>query len=318
MSVYTSISPEQLGAFLQQFDLGELQDYEGITDGIENSNYFVNTTSGSYVLTLFEKISAAQLRYFFDLQLHLYKRHIPCPCPIADKQGQIQTTLLNRPAAIFPRLPGHGPGQINAQHCFAIGQVLGQIHHASSDFTAQRHNPRDLDWMTQTGTQILGQLLPDKAQLLQQELDYQNQNQLPELPSGTIHADLFRDNVLFEDSQSQAEQQTERLSAVLDLYDACSDRLLYDLAITVNDWCTDDAGDLHPGLTTAMLKGYQQERALTQAEQKAWSQMLRLAALRFWVSRLESALNPPSGELTQTKPPEVYQAILQQHIDRSD
>jgi homoserine kinase type II len=168
--------------------------------------------------------------------------------------------------------------------------------------------------MTQTGTQILGQLSPETARLLQQELNYQNQNPLPELPCGTIHADLFRDNVLFEGAQLQ----TERLSAVLDLYDACNDRLLYDLAITVNDWCTDDSGDLHPGLTTSLLNGYQQERALTHTEQKAWSQMLRLAALRFWVSRLENALNPPSGELTQTKPPEAYQVILQQHIDRSD
>ena len=308
MSVYTPLTRQQLQTFLEDYGLGQLKTWQGIRDGIENSNYFVTTTTGKYVLTLFEKVSASQLDYFFNLQKHLNQEGIPCPSPIPNKNGQIKSCLLNKPCAIFPCIMGKSPAQISREHCQAMGSVLGQIHLAGLSFEEQRHNPRDLPWITETGRALVPRLSQQKAELLQSELDYQNQTPLAaDLPLGTIHADLFRDNVLFSDAQPP------QLRAVLDFYDACRDRLLYDLAITVNDWCTEKSGKLNEEHMAVLLKAYQQKRGLTQAEQQAWPQVLRLAALRFWVSRLQSEYNPVSGELTQTKPAATYEAILIQH-----
>ena len=312
MAVYTSVSPEQVRAFLQSYPsnhIGQLIDFQGISDGIENSNYFVSTSQGKFVLTLFEQLTKTKLNYFFELQHYLAQQTIPCPTPIADNDQHILHTLNNKPAALFACLPGESTQQANLQQCTAVGKMLGQLHLAGQDFKLQRQNPKDFAWMQQTIEQLLARVSTSQAGLLSKELAYQRQFQPPQnkntLPVGTLHADLFRDNLLFEGNN---------ITGILDFYDACTGVLVYDLAITVNDWCSAHDGTLITEHVDALLDGYQQERALTQAEIAAWPQTLRLAALRFWLSRLENELNPQVGEITQIKPAATYENILLQHI----
>ncbi|MDH5571755.1 MAG: homoserine kinase [Gammaproteobacteria bacterium] len=313
MSVYTSVSPAQLRAFLHHYSIGQLVDFQGIADGIENSNYFVTTTAGKFVLTLFEKLTACELDYFLDLQHHLAQQAIPCPTPIRTNNQQTLLTLNNKPAALFRCLPGKSTTQANREQCAAVGTMLARLHRAGQNFKQTRQNPKDLVWMQQVAEQLLPKLNSSQIHLLTIELAYQHQSQaaldkscLPApLPVGLLHADLFKDNLLFEGN---------RITGILDFYDACSGVLVYDLAITVNDWCSAKDGTLITQYVETLLGAYQKERALTQVELAAWPQMLRLGALRFWLSRLENEHNPQVGEITQIKPAATFENILSQHI----
>ncbi|MBU3735477.1 MAG: homoserine kinase, partial [Methylobacterium sp.] len=237
MSVFTTVTADQLQAWLQSYDLGALRDLRGIASGITNTNYFVTTSQGRFVLTLFEKNSAEELPYFLNLMAHLADRGIPCPHPVASRSDGYLGGLNGKPAALVTCLRGSSIDTPDAHQCAEMGAVLARMHLAGATFPQVMDNPRGPHWCRQTAQAVTGFLDEAQRGLLQSELAYQASCRHFDLPRGVIHADMFRDNVLFE---------AGRLTGLIDFYYACNDALAYDLAITVNDWCIDAAGDLDP------------------------------------------------------------------------
>ena len=299
MSVFTSVTKEQLARWLDAFDIGRLTALEGIAEGVQNSNFFVDTDRRRCVLTLFENVDAALLPFYLDLMAHLATRGIPCPAPVADRDGRLLGQLNGRPAALFSRLSGRSVAGPDLNHCAAIGRTLAQLHLAAADFPAPPH-PRGPAWISTTYSRVLPLLGSEDAKLLTAECHFQQQAR-PALPAGVIHADLFRDNVQFNDNS---------IGGLLDFYFAGHGEWLFDLAIVANDWCSDDNAGLDPGRTQALLDAYQTIRPLTAEEQSAWPTQLRAAALRFWLSRLEDFHCPRAGESVTIRDPEAFRRIL--------
>lgn len=301
MSVFTRISHAQLREFLARYPLGELLGFQGIGEGVENTNYFVDTEDGRWVLTLFERLNPDDLPFFLGLMSHLGRRGVPCPVPLADREGKILQTLAGRPAALVQRLPGASLLFPDVAQCAAAGALLAQMHAAGQGFALRAENTRGPAWREQTAETLYAHLDADTAALLRDELAAQRQLDLAALPQGVIHADLFRDNVLF----------TERgLGGVIDFYYACNEALLFDLAVTVNDWCTETDGRPNAARWQALTGAYCAQRALTEAEEDAWPLCLRAAALRFWLSRLYDWHLPREGDLVHVKDPDAYRRIL--------
>jgi homoserine kinase type II len=309
MSVYTTVSREQLGAWLKNYSIGPLVDLEGIPAGIENTNYFVTTAQGRYVLTLFERLTARELPFYLNLQDHLAGQGIPCPQPVADHRGAFLGELNGKPAALVSFLAGKDIAVPTAAQCAHVGAMLARIHAAGASYAARMDNPRGPKWWKAVMPEILPFLGAEDVALLREEVGYQARHRHDELPRGAIHADLFRDNVLFENG---------RISGVIDFYFACTDALLYDVAITVNDWCVTGAGGLNAAGAAALLDAYQKVRQFTANERAAWPVMLRAGALRFWVSRLYDFYLPRPGELTHAKDPAHFRDMLALHVARGD
>jgi homoserine kinase type II len=301
MSVYTTIERDELEAFLQHYPLGKLQQYEGISAGIENTNYFVDTEKGRFVLTIFESLGKDELPYFLDLMAHLAEHDVPSAHPEADNNGHYLRELKGKPAALVQRLSGKGVEQPSIKQCAALGKALGHLHVVGQSFTGQRANERGPHWWHETAKAVMPHLSEDEQSLLDNELHFQKQHEHDNLPRGVIHADLFRDNALFDGDQ---------LTGLIDFYYACNDVLLYDVAVTVNDWCTCPDGSLDKERLDALVSAYQQERPFTQDEQQAWPVMMRAGALRFWLSRLQDKYFPREGEITHIKDPDAFKRIL--------
>ena len=306
MSVYTNIEQQELEAFLKNYSLGALLNYAGINAGIENTNYFVTTENGGFVLTIFEEIGFDALPYYLTFMAHLSDHGMPTAHPIADLHGDYVRVLKDKPAAIVRRLDGKNVLQPTDAHCAAVGHALAQMHIVGESFNAVLANPRSITWSEHTADHVLNRLADADQQLLKHEIIYRKQAISANLPQGVIHADLFRDNVMFKD---------HALTGIIDFYYACNDYLLYDLAITVNDWCSLESGELNIELYTAIIDAYQAERTFQQQEFEVWEYMLRAAALRFWLSRLQDQMFPKDGEITHIKDPEVFKNILLSRIN---
>ena len=305
MAVFTAVSQAELSAWLSKYSLGQLLDSQGIPEGIENTNYFVTTGNGRFVLTLFEKLSADELPFYLNLMAHLSRHGIPCPVPMANRRNQFLGELNGKPACIVSRLSGKSITAPGSEQCAAMGAMLGQMHIAGQSFSQTMHNPRGAVWRASTAQKVRPFLDATQAELMDSEVALHARNQLSHLPQGMIHADLFRDNVLLEG---------DRVSGLIDFYFACSDALLYDVAITVNDWCVNADGTLDMQRTQSFLRAYHAVRPLLDSERGAWPLMLRLAALRFWLSRLFDLYLPRDGELVNPRDPEPFKQILQNHI----
>jgi homoserine kinase type II len=305
MAVFTRVTEAELIPWLSQYSLGSLQELQGIPAGIENTNYFVTTSNGRFVLTLFEILSAQELPFYLNLMAHLARHGIPCPSPVADKNNRLLGECQGKPACIVSRLSGKSVVQPSVTQCAAVGAMLGQLHSAGQSFNERIDNPRGEAWRNKTAEQVLPFLTAEETRLLKDELNFQQQNSLQSLPTGVVHADLFRDNVLMEG---------ERVGGLIDFYFACHDVLLYDVAITVNDWCMDENSVLNESRTRAFLTAYHATRPLTTEEAHCWPVALRLAALRFWLSRLFDLHLPREGEMVNPHNPAVFKHILQQHI----
>ena len=297
MSVYTSVGRDELAVWLQPLGLGELISHAGIAAGMQNSNYFVTTSQGRFVLTLFERIEIPALDFYLALMDHLASCHIPCPQPLADAQGLRWRLLAGKPAALLTCLPGAPEEAPTPIHCHVLGEMLARLHLAGASVADPLPNPCGTAWRQTTGAALLPLLAPAEAVLLADELAYQAAHVDAALPRGIIHADLFRDNVLW-DSCGQ-------LSGVLDFYFAGEDCLLFDLAVAANDWC------LNGATRAELIAGYQSRRPLSSAEIAAWPAMQRAAALRFWLLRLEVRHRPRQGEVVTIKDPEHFARLLQ-------
>ncbi|MDQ5770348.1 homoserine kinase [Thiothrix subterranea] len=309
MSVYTPVSATELETFLHEYPVGALTDYAGISAGVENSNFFVTTTQGAFVLTLFEHHTPAELGYFLDLMQHWADAGVPVARPIPNRAGQLLGTLKHKPAALVLRLAGQHIEHPTPEQCAALGTALAHLHLAGQTFPQQRAPDRGHDWRMHTASRLLPHLNPADAALLQTEMAFQQSIPFAQLPSGTIHADLFRDNVLFHD---------DHLSGVLDVYFACYDNWLYDLAIVVNDWCCHADDSLDNLRVQACLNAYQTVRPWQAIEHRYWYATLRAAALRFWLSRLDAQLNPRAGDNVLQKDPVEFRRKLLQRINASN
>ena len=313
MSVFTTVNADQLRDWLKNYSIGHLLSLEGIPAGIENTNYFVDTSHGRYVLTLFEKLTRAELPFYVHLMAHLSRHGIPCPAPIADRDNEYLGVINGKPAMLATRLAGRSQMDPQPAHCAAIGSMLAAMHVAGQSYGRRFANPRGYDWWLQTAPALLDFLDADERALLENEIAFQRaareQGVCAELPSGVVHADLFRDNCLMDG---------ERVGGIIDFYFAGDDYLLFDLAVTLNDWCSDEAGELVAEKAGAMLGAYHDERALSAAEHRAWPMMLRGAALRFWLSRLYDFHKPRGGEMVHTHDPKRFRDILSARVRAGD
>ncbi|HEX5092033.1 MAG TPA: homoserine kinase [Burkholderiales bacterium] len=306
MSVYTPVSQAELAAWLRGYSIGALESLEPIQAGIENTNYFVATTQGRYVLTLFERLPAAELPFYLDLMAHLARHGIPCPAPIANLADAYLGELNGKPAALVTRLPGVSVERPGAHECAELGQLLARMHLAGRSYGAYLENPRGPRWWRAAARDLQARVSEAERRRIEAELAFQAGQRFPDLPRGPVHADLFRDNALFENG---------RLSGVIDFYFAGVDCLLYDVAVCANDWClVDPAGDrrLEPARLRAFLGAYDALRPFAPVEREAWPAMLRAAALRFWLSRLHDLHLPRPGELVHAHDPAHFGEMLAQ------
>ena len=309
MAVYTDVAADELAEFLRSYDVGELLSYKGIAEGVENSNFLLHTSAGSFILTLYEKrVARDDLPFFLGLMTHLATHGINCPQPLKDRSGEALGTLAGRPAAIINFLEGVWPRKPSAAHCAGVGQALAKMHLAGGDFPMSRANA-----LSVSGWRPLFEQAAPRADEVQHglgafigtELDYLEGNVWPkDLPSGVIHADLFPDNVFF---------LGDKLSGIIDFTFACDDMLAYDVAICLNAWCFESDCSFNVTKARAFLGAYGRERPLSEAEQNALPLLARGAALRFLLTRLVDFLNVPPGALVRPKDPLEYVRKLRFH-----
>jgi homoserine kinase type II len=312
MAVYTEVAFEQAQEFIAQLQIGELTELSACSGGIENTNYFATTTQGEYVLTLFERLTHEQLPYYLHLMKHLADRGVPVPDPCVDAKGGILHTLNGKPAAVVNKLRGKSELAPTPAHCAAVGDMLARMHLAARDFGREQPNLRGLKWWAETVPVVLPHLSPEQTALITHELAYQHHivhsAAYKALPHGAIHADLFRDNVMFE-----RQGDGVRLSGFFDFYFAGNDSLLFDIAVSLNDWCIDLAtGTQDDARHTAFLQAYQAQRPLSTAEHRLLPAMLRAGALRFWISRLWDFHLPREAAVLKPHDPSHFERVLRE------
>jgi homoserine kinase type II len=310
MAVFTPVTEEQAALLMSQLGLGELTELRGIEGGIENTNYFATTDLGDYVLTLFERLNHEQLPFYLYLMKHLAEKGIPVPNPAANSDGDILHTLCDKPAAVVNRLLGKSQLTPDAVHCAAVGAMMARMHLAGEDYNRSQPNLRGLAWWNDTVPVVLPYLEEDQARLLQSELAFQNHiaqgAAYQALPKGPVHADLFRDNVMFEG---------EKLTGFFDFYFAGNDTWLFDLSVCMNDWCIDlNSGEHAPERALAMLNAYQEVRPLRSAERHLLPAMLRAGALRFWISRLWDFHLPREASMLKPHDPTHFERVLRARL----
>ncbi|MFB9128836.1 homoserine kinase [Paraburkholderia dipogonis] len=318
MAVFTAVTEPQLAEWMSHYDLGDVVEFRGISSGIENSNFFLTTTRGEYVLTIFEKLTAEQLPFYLDLMRHLAAHRVPVPDPMPREDGALFGTLHGKPAAIVTKLEGAPELAPGVEHCIEVGQMLARMHLAGRDYTGYQPNLRSLPWWRETVPTILPFLEGKQRELLSSELAHQEaffaSVDYAALPEGPCHADLFRDNAMFAHAAPDTGHEV-RLGGFFDFYFAGCDKWLFDVAVTVNDWCVDLAtGKLDDARTEAMLRAYQTVRPFTAEENCHWGDMLRAGAYRFWVSRLYDFYLPRAAELLKPHDPGHFERILRERL----
>lgn len=313
MAVFTPVTLDELAPWAARFPIGKVHSLKGIASGIENSNFFLGSDSGEYVLTIFEKLSFEQLPFYLNLMRHLAERGVLVPAPIANNRGEILSELHGKPASIVTRLQGDWQPAPQTVHCAEVGSMLAKMHLAARDYPLYQPNLRGLAWWNETTPVVLPFLTEANQHLLRAEMHFQQAFAASEtysaLPSGPIHADLFRNNVMFDG---------DRLTGFFDFYFAGCDTWLFDVAVTVNDWCIDlESGASDAARVRAMLDAYHAVRPFSAAEHDAWPAMLRAAALRFWLSRLYDFYLPREAEMLTPHDPAHFERILRHRIDHT-
>ncbi|MDQ3058416.1 MAG: homoserine kinase [Pseudomonadota bacterium] len=314
MAVFTEVSFDEAAAFLRSLNLGQLQSIKGAAGGIENTNYFVDTDQGQYVLTLFERLTFEQLPFYLHLMKHLAGRGIPVPDPVADASGAILHRVKDKPAAVVNKLRGHSELAPTPAHCASVGEMLARLHLAGLDYPRHQPNLRGLAWWNETVPVVLPHLTEAQRSLILDELAYQNEiaasAAYDSLPRGAIHADLFRDNVMFEDG---------RLTGFFDFYFAGCDTFVFDIGICLNDWCIDlETGAQDAARADAFMAAYQRVRPLSAQERTLLPALQRAGALRFWISRLWDFHLPREAAVLKAHDPGHFERVLRQRLAQPD
>ena len=308
MAVYTTLTDAELAALLAQNDLGEPTALKGIAEGVENSNFFLATDKGRYILTIFEKrVKAEDLPFFMGLTARLAERGVAAPKPIATKAGELVTKVKGKPAAIISFLDGVWPRNPDIAHCAAIGEALARMHVALEGFELSRANALSVDgWEALIAPRLaLAEYLrAGLASAIERDVAEVRAAWPKDLPRGVIHADLFPDNALF---------LGDKLSGIIDFYFACTDFLAYDLAVCLNAWCFEDERDYDLARGGAMIAAYEAIRPLSEAERAALPVLARGAALRFFATRLADWAETPEGAMVRPKSPMEYADKLAFH-----
>jgi homoserine kinase type II len=310
MAVFTEVSFDEAAEFLRFLNLGQLHHIKGAAGGIENTNYFVDTDQGHYVLTLFERLTFEQLPFYLHLMKHLATCGIPVPNPVPDAKGKLLHRLKGKPASVVNKLRGHSELAPTPAHCASVGDMLARLHLAGLDYPHQQPNLRGLDWWNETVPVVLAHLTPEQRSLILGELAYQNHiaasSSYRSLPRGVVHADLFRDNVMFENGE---------LTGFFDFYFAGVDTLLFDIGICLNDWCIDlESGKLDTARADAFMAAYQKVRPLTAQERTLLPALQRAGALRFWVSRLWDFHLPRDASMLKPHDPGHFERVLRERL----
>jgi homoserine kinase type II len=311
MAVYTEVSFDDAAPLLAQLGLGQLTHLQGITSGIENTNYFADTTQGRFVLTLFERLGFDELPFYLHLMKHLAERGIPVPRPRGDASGEILFSLNGKPAAVVDRLTGASHLAPDVAHCASVGDMLARMHLAGRDYPRQQPNLRGLPWWTETIPVIAPHLAAEQRTLIEAELAFQQHlaasAMAHALPQGPIHADLFRDNVMFDGA---------RLTGFFDFFFAGTDHLLFDVAVCLNDWCIDLAtGALVEERAQAFVAAYDAVRPLDGNELRLLPGFMRAGALRFWISRLWDWHLPRDAAMLKPHDPTHFERVLRCRVD---
>lgn len=308
MAVYTEVSDDDLKIFLQQYDIGAPLSFKGIAEGVENSNYLLQTERGTFILTLYEKrVRSADLPFFLGLMDHLAARGIACPTPIHGRDGRALRELCGRPAAIIGFLVGMCARRPAVEHCAALGTALAAMHRAGADYALRRANDLSLaGWQTLFAATAAraDEVFPGLAKIIEAELRFLSGAWPQGLREGVIHADLFPDNVFFRGNS---------LSGTIDYYFACNDALAYDLAICLNAWCFEPDNSFNATKARALLRRYQADAALPASDIATLPILARGAAIRFLLTRLYDLLNHREGALVRPKDPAEYLRKLQFH-----
>jgi len=312
MAVYTTVSADELAAWLTRYALGTVREFAPIVSGIENTNYFVTADNGSFVLTLYERLPPDELPFYLNLMAHLAHAGVHAPAPEPDRSGALWSFLNGKPAGLVARLDGAPVEQPGVPHCAAAGEALARMHAAVGDYRGRLSNRRGPAWWRQAARAVRPFLSAEQNGLLASEIKFQAGSAKSRLPRGAIHGDLFCDNVLFSG---------EGVSGIIDFGFAATDAFAYDLAIAVNDWCTlpegTNAGALDTSRSGAMVTAYDAVRPLSEDERTLWPVLLRAAALRFWLSRLYDLYLPRAGELTHAHDPSAFERILRDRVSRA-
>lgn len=311
MSVFTPITTAEARAFIAPYRVGEIIDFQNIAAGVENSNFFVTTTEGRYVLTIFEKIPRKDLDFYMGLMSHLHEHGVACAAPLTTIEKTVVRALKGKPAALVTRLSGNDIAHPTPQDCRAVGVALANMHEAARSYDLQMPNWRGLSWWRRYATELQKHLSADENAQIAAEIMHQQYFDQLDLPRGVIHGDLFRDNILWDDHGNHHTPQ------IIDFYFACNEQLLLDVAVAANDWCLDYSAypeaRLHKANASALLAGYASVRAFKAAELVSWPQVLRAAALRTWLGRLGYHHFPRDSELTHPKDHTFSARLLQFH-----
>ncbi len=314
MAVFTALDHDDIAHLLRSYAVGDLVSFHGIATGIENTNYFVATTGGEFVLTLFERLTFRQLPFYLELMRHLALRDLPVPAPQENAQGSLISELKGRPAALVTRVPGASVEAPAAAHCACVGRFLAQMHLAGQDYPRFQPNLRGIGWWKTVLPELEPFVDDDTFHMLAEEVIFQDSffrsPDFEKLPGGPIHADLFRDNVLFVAHGGRPE-----IGGVIDFYFAGCSLWLFDLAVAINDWCVEvDDGALVPERAAALLRAYHEARPLLELEHAHWRTVLRAAALRFWISRLHDLHLPRVAHLLRPHDPGRFERTLRRRI----
>ena len=308
MSVFTPVSSDEARALLAHYTLGELEGLEGIAQGVENTNYFLTTTTGEYVLTLFEHIPREDLPFYVGLMAHLARHGIACPVPMHRDDGAMLSEVNGKAAVIVSRLPGVPEARPDAKRCHRAGEILAAIHVGGEDYDDALENWRGAKWRERFAEAVAPRVSRAENELIESENRYQGMHDDSVVPQGIIHGDYFHDNVLWENADD---------GGVIDFYFACDDVLVYDIAIAVNDWCVNPDATLDPVRTREFVAGYERNRPLEDMERELWPVMLRRAALRTWLGRLGYNYFPRDSHMTIPKDHAFSRRLLEHHISHA-
>ncbi|MEC7832718.1 MAG: homoserine kinase [Pseudomonadota bacterium] len=304
MSVYTKITNDELELHLENYSLGKIINFSGISEGIENSNYLLNTENGDFIFTIFEAISADRVIDYLSFMNHINKKGLLSPLVIETKSGKLSKSIQDKPSAVIEKLEGKSIVQPTNNHCEQLGKILANFHLCGQDFSIGITNARGSIWAKNSLERLNGLINKNQLNLIQKSIEIQEEFLNSDLPTGMIHADLFRDNVLYS---------ADKISGIIDFYYSCCGPYIYDLAIVVNDWCNQENNSINEEKFNHLLAEYNKYREISDIEKTLWKHALVSAALRFYLSRLTDLHYPKIGEITHIKDPSIFENIL---IDR--